>query len=151
MSLPPFQSLVEEHGDGVQRFLVSLVGPHDAADCWQETMLSALGAYPSLRHGDNLRGWLFTIAHRKAVDCARGRTPGSHREPSEGVVAAPEPADDGLWEAVRRLPDKQRTAVACRYVLDLPYREIGAVVGCTESAARQNVRAGLRTLREEIG
>lgn len=149
MSLPPFQSLVDEHGDGVRRFLVSMVGPHDAADCWQETMLSALTAYPSLRHRDNLRGWLFTIAHHKAVDCARRRVPADGREPDR-PVPGPEPDDDGLWDAVRRLPDKQRAAVTCRYVLDLPYREIGVVVGCTEGAARQNVRAGLRTLREEI-
>ena len=36
-------------------------------------MIAALRAYPSLRHGDNLGGWLFTIAHRKVIDAARAR------------------------------------------------------------------------------
>jgi RNA polymerase sigma factor (sigma-70 family) len=153
VQLPPFQVLLDQHGPGVHRFLVSVVGPVDAADCFQETMLAALRSYPSLRHADNLRGWLYTIAYNKATDLHRDRA----RLPIP-VEAAPEhPAfdrpvdgDGGLWDAVDRLPVKQRAAVTCRYVLDLPYREVGAVVGCSEAAARQNVRAGLRALRKEV-
>jgi DNA-directed RNA polymerase specialized sigma24 family protein len=48
---------------------------------------------------------------------------------------------------VRALPPKQRTAVVQRYLLDRPYAEVAEVIGCTEAAARQNVRAGLRSLR----
>ena len=53
------------------------VGRGDAEDCFQETFLAALRAYPKLRDGGNLRGWLLTIAHRKAIDHhrARGRRP----------------------------------------------------------------------------
>src|SRR4051812_50167081 len=36
-------------------------------------MLSALRAYPTLTHSDNLGGWLYTIAHRKVIDMARAR------------------------------------------------------------------------------
>ena len=72
MTLPPFQTLLDEHADDLYRFLVASVGPHDGADCFQETIVAALRAYPELRHAENLRGWLFTIAHRKVVDHARG-------------------------------------------------------------------------------
>ena len=58
--------------------------------------------------------------------------------------------DGELWEAVCRLPDKQRGAVALRYLGDLPYADIGVVLGCSEAAARQNVRAGLAALRQEV-
>jgi DNA-directed RNA polymerase specialized sigma24 family protein len=51
---------------------------------------------------------------------------------------------------VRHLPPKQRGAVALRYLADLPYLEIGAALGCSEAAARQNVRAGLAALRREV-
>jgi RNA polymerase sigma factor (sigma-70 family) len=71
--LPPFQSLIDSHGRDVHRFLIANVGPVDADDCWQETWLSALRAYPSLQDATNLRAWLFTIAHRKAIDHARAR------------------------------------------------------------------------------
>ena len=51
---------------------------------------------------------------------------------------------------VAPLPDKQRGAIALRYLGDLPYADIGAVLGCSEAVARQNVRAGLAVLRQEV-
>src|SRR6478609_7708042 len=71
--LPPFQRFLEEHRDAVWRFLVASVGAHDADDCFQETFVSALRAYPRLRPDSNLRGWVLTIAHRKALDVHRAR------------------------------------------------------------------------------
>ena len=47
------------------------IGPDLAEDCLQETFISALRAYPRLRHGENLRAWLYTIAHHKATDAVR--------------------------------------------------------------------------------
>jgi DNA-directed RNA polymerase specialized sigma24 family protein len=40
--------------------------------------------------------------------------------------------------------------VVARHVLDLPYRDVGALVGCSEAAARQNVREALKKLQEEF-
>jgi DNA-directed RNA polymerase specialized sigma24 family protein len=40
--------------------------------------------------------------------------------------------------------------VTHRFVLDLAYAEIGARMGTSEEAARQNVSAGLRRLRREV-
>jgi RNA polymerase sigma factor (sigma-70 family) len=155
VTLPPFHTLLDEHAADLHRFLVASVGPHDGADCFQETVISALRAYPDLRHADNLRGWLFTIAHRKVVDHARrvGRTAVPVADPPEVVVDADDLRLDGdaaLLAAVRELPPKQRTAVVQRYLLDRPYAEVAAVVGCSEDAARQNVRAGLQRLRQEL-
>jgi len=151
--LPPFERLVDAHARELHRFLVGLIGPVDAEDCLQETFMSALRAYPRLRHGDNLRAWLFTIAQRKATDAARRRV----RRPTaelDGVEpaapAAAEPPDDALWANVRSLPSKQRLAIVHRFVLDLPYAEIGVRMGTSEVAARQNVSAGLRRLRAEV-
>jgi DNA-directed RNA polymerase specialized sigma24 family protein len=60
------------------------------------------------------------------------------------------PVDDEpeLWEAVRELPPKQRTAVFCRTVLGMPYPELARLLESSEDAARRNVFEGLRTLRE---
>jgi RNA polymerase sigma factor (sigma-70 family) len=114
--------------------------------------MSALRAYPRLRNADHLRAWLYTIAQRKATDLARRRS----RRPTQtldGVdpmaASAPEP-EDGLWAQVARLPAKQRAAVIQRFALDLAYADIGARMGTSEEAARQNVRAGLIRLRREV-
>lgn len=148
--LPPFQRLVDDHGEEVFRLLVVTAGPQDADDCWQDTFLAALRSYPTIRSGSNLRAWLFTIAHNKAMDTHRART--RHAVP---VGAVPEqghepgePPVPELWRAVEGLPTKQREAVLRRYVSDLPYADIGVAMGTTPEAARRNVLEGVRKLRE---
>jgi RNA polymerase sigma factor (sigma-70 family) len=157
VKLPPFQALLDEHRVEVYRFCVATAGRSEADDCFQETWIAALRAYPKLRRADNLRAWLLRIAHNKAMDLhrSRGRRPvpvESVPEPPAGAAALGHAAvaDDepGLWAAVRRLPPKQRTAVFCRTVLGMPYDELARLLESSEDAARRNVFEGLRTLRE---
>jgi RNA polymerase sigma factor (sigma-70 family) len=150
--LPPFQKLIDAHGRDVHRLLVALVGRGDADDCYQETWLAALRAYPRLRDSSNLRSWLLTIAHRKAIDQlrTRRRVPALVGEiPESGSQTVAEPADEALWARVRELPEKQRTALALRYVVDASYTEISALMRTSEDAARRNVHEGLKRLRTE--
>jgi RNA polymerase sigma factor (sigma-70 family) len=152
--LPPFQTLLDAHGRDVHRFLVASVGRIDADDCYQETWLAALRAYPKLRDASNLRSWIFTVAHRKVIDHVRARrrvaVPVGDVPEHAAVVEAPEPAgDEDLWSRVRELPPKQRTAVALRYVTDAGYEEIAAVMGTSQDAARRNVHEALKRLRTE--
>lgn len=150
-ALPPFQAFLDEHRAAVYRFLVALVGRQEADDCFQDTFLSALRAYPRLRDESNLRAWVMQIAHRKAVDAhrSRRRRPDPVGDVPDGPAAEEQNRDPKLWGLVRALPSKQREAVVLRFVGDLPYREIGRIVGASEAAARQSVRLGLRKLREE--
>ena len=158
MKLPPFQALLDEHRVDVYRYCVATAGRSEADDCFQETWIAALRGYPKLRRADNLRAWLLRIAHNKAMDLhrSRGRRPvpvetvpepaaGATDPPGEGALPDEEPE---LWEAVRGLPPKQRTAVFCRTVLGMPYEELARLLESSEDAARRNVFEGLKTLRE---
>jgi RNA polymerase sigma factor (sigma-70 family) len=149
--LPPFQILLDEHSADVMAVLRGAVGRTDAEDCFQETFLSALRAYPNLNDSGNLRGWLLTIAYRKAVDHhrANGRRPVPVAEVAEAAVTDPEPRD-GIWDAVGSLPPKQRAAVALRYACDLPHAEIAAALGCSPEAARRSLHEGIKRLRKEL-
>jgi RNA polymerase sigma factor (sigma-70 family) len=154
MPLPPFQVAVDEHRDALARFLAAWVGPQDAEDALQETLISALRAYPRLRTGSNVRAWMLTIARNKAMDShrARVRQPVPVGEPYDVPDPSAGPgdgADEDLWSAVRELPPKQRAAVVLRYVNDLSHREIAAVLECSEAAARRSLHEGLTKLREE--
>src|SRR5438067_12168063 len=120
VGLPPFQRLLEDMAGDVHRFLVATAGPNDADDCFQETFLSAMRAYPRLRPDSNLRGWVLTIAHRKALDHHRARARGDQLpgELPETPVHDAEPGEDPLWEQVRALPARQRQALTLRYAAD---------------------------------
>lgn len=152
VSLPPFQALLDAHGREVHRFLVATVGRPDADDCYQETWLAALRAYPRLRDARNLRGWIFTVAHRKALDHIRAgrrrRTVPVADVPATAVPAAADGHPE-LWAQVRELPPKQRTAIAMRFILDWGHAEIARAMNTSEEAARRNVHEGLKRLRSE--
>jgi RNA polymerase sigma factor (sigma-70 family) len=154
MDLPPFQVLIDRYARDVHRFLIANVGSSDADDCYQETWIAALRGYPQLQHANNLRGWLLTIAARKAIDVhrSRGRAAVAVGELPEIPCnrVADETAGD-VWEAVGALPPKQRAAVVLRFMLDAEYGTVAAAMGTSEAAARRNVHEGLRRLREEYG
>jgi RNA polymerase sigma factor (sigma-70 family) len=158
--LPPFQRFLDTHRDAVWRFLVSTVGPSEADDCFQETFIAALRAYPRLRADSNLRAWVLTIAHRKSLDAHRARArralaladiAGAQDGGAAQRDARPSAPDETLWQAVDELPARQRSAVVLRYVADLPHRDIAAAIGCSEPAARRSLHEGLMKLRKVVG
>ena len=146
---PPFQVLLDQHSDEVWRALRAMVGVQAAEDCFQDTFLAALRAYPRLRPDSSPRAWLLTIAHNKAIDhlrrAARERTP-----EIDAAGVDPAPADQAIWQAVAALPPRQRAAVALRFIGDLSHREIAAAIGCSEAASRRSLHDGLATLRRTL-
>src|SRR5439155_138989 len=155
VTLPAFQVLIDEHRDDVYRFLRASVGTHDADDCFQETFIAALRAYPRLRADSNLRGWLFTIAHHKALDSHRARN--RHAVPVEVLPeTVGEPLLNGgepeLWKAVGALP----VAATSRGLIRIAYNaNETAEIALEELARRVSPRvleapAALDDIRREL-
>jgi RNA polymerase sigma factor (sigma-70 family) len=144
----PFEEVVAEHGPMVLRVCRAVLGPADAEDAWSETFLAALKAYPELPADANVQAWLVTIAHRKAIDVTRAQ---ARRPLPVGEIPDRPGRTDAwtgdLWDALAKLPDKQRTAVAYHYLAGLPYREIAEITGGTADAARRAAADGVKTLR----
>ena len=150
MTARPFEEIVAEHGPVVIRVCRAMLGPHDGEDAWSETFLAALRAYPGLRPDSNVRGWLLTIAHHKAIDLIRrrDRAPRPTAElPDLSTWDEVPDADPALRQALDALPPKQRGAVVYRYLADLPYAEIGELLGSSETAARRSAADGVAKLR----
>jgi len=142
---------MQEQRGPVYRLLLAMVGPHGADDCFQETFLSALRAYPRLPAGSNVRGWVMTIATRKAFDHLRGQKRRAVPVSELPEVPVTDPESNGepeLWNAVRSLPPRQRAAVVHRYVFDMTYEDVGRALGCSEEAARANAYEGRRRLKK---
>ena len=147
----PFESVVEEHGARVLRVCRALLGQVDADDAWSETFLAALTAYPQLRPDSDIRAWLVTIAHRKAIDVIRARSrnalpvgevperPSPHGNPGEHDVE--------LWRAVAALPERQRLSIAYHYLAGLPHRQTAEIIGGSVESVRRASADGIAALR----
>jgi len=142
----PFEQVVAEHGPTVLRICRAVLGPVDADDAWSETFLAALKAYPELDPEANVEAWLVTIGHRKAIDVKRAEV-----RRAVPVEAIPEKSATGdlhdSWEAMKKLPAKQRQTVAYHYLAGFPHREVAKIVGGSEAAARRAAADGIATLR----
>jgi RNA polymerase sigma factor (sigma-70 family) len=145
----PFETVVADHGPTVLRVCRAVVGPVDADDAWSETFLAAMRAYPQLPADANVEAWLVTIAHRKAIDVtrARARRAVPAGDLPETAAGPPPERDDDLADALARLPDKQKQAVAYHYLAGLPYADVAAVLGGSADAARRAAADGIATLR----
>lgn len=147
----PFERIVCAHGETVLRVCRFVLGAHDAEDAWSDTFLAALRAYPQLPDDANVQAWLVTIAHRKAVDVIRARqrgaVPVAALPDRPSVIGVPGANDDGLTEAVKALPPKQRQVIAYHYLVGLPYAEVAEILGGTTAAARRAAADGIATLR----
>ena len=159
-SLPPFQRFLDTYRGEVWRLICASVPRSEADDCFQETFIAALRAYPRLRRDSDLRAWVLTIAHRKTLDAHRARArralPVADVSEHEARTAAraEQPGgalrDEELWSAVGTLPERQRSAVVLRFLADLPHRDIASAIGCSEEAARRSLHEGLQKLREAV-
>ena len=89
---------------------------------------------------------MFTIAARVALDEHRRRRPDG--EPPDRAAAEVEPAWAELAaDLTDGLPPTERAAVVLRYGYDMAYADIGALLGSSETAARQATSSGVRRLR----
>ena len=113
VSQPPFQRFLDAHREDVWRFLVASVGRDD--DCFQETFLSAMRAYPTMRP-DNPRAWVLTI-DLEGLDYFRARKrramPVGDDLPDVAAPPDPEPRDDGVWARVDALPPSSAARCCC--------------------------------------
>jgi RNA polymerase sigma-70 factor (ECF subfamily) len=130
-----------------------------AQDAAQDALINAVRALHRFRGEASFRTWLLRIALNAARTIARRQM--RRREvpldevqeraadeiDAASVVAMHDEAERAA-RVLAQLPEKQRMAVTLRVTQGLSYQEIGAVLDCTEGAARVNYHLGVKRLRE---
>jgi RNA polymerase sigma-70 factor (ECF subfamily) len=132
-------------------YLAERLAPGDGDDVVQDALTRAWrrwGTYDAAR--GTPRTWLLAIVSDQS---RRARL---RRRPTVELVdvAAPEGRRDddlALEAALRRLPRRQRLAVALHYFVGLPVAECAAVMGCAEGTVKSTLFDARRRLREELG
>ncbi len=56
-----------------------------------------------------------------------------------------------LWQALQRLPARQRAAIVLRYYLDLPEAEVARLLGVPPGTVKSWTHRGLARLRDRLG
>lgn len=151
----------ELHGASLGRLCMALLGSQsDAEEVVQETLLAAHRAMSTYRADGTVRAWLFGIARRQ---CARhlerrGRPARAAHLQLVTDDEAAGPADEmaarrrarALRDALAKLRPTEREALVLRYQADLSFREIAALCGIDEAAARKRASRGLERMRALI-
>jgi RNA polymerase sigma-70 factor (ECF subfamily) len=136
----------------------------DAEDVVVETFVRLFQARERLRADTNLSAWLFTTLSNLCHNRHRWRT--RHQELSLEVAqqtaeppangASPDnalerdEAGQALRAAIDRLPHDQRTVVLLHHYEHLSYREIGAIVGCSERGVETRLYRARQQLKIDL-
>ena len=169
-----FGELVRRYGDSVLGYLVRMSGSRERAeDLFQETFKRVHEKSHTFR-GPQFKGWLFKIATRVALDGVRknkrmktislnqqtdcagqdgsefAATVASDNScnPSEQAVKAER--TEQVRQAVGSLPARQRATLVLAYYQQLSYREVAAVLGCSEGTVKTQMYRALKTLAQRL-
>jgi RNA polymerase sigma-70 factor (ECF subfamily) len=155
--------LVRRHHASAFRVALGVLREEDgAADATQDAFLKAFRALGNFRGDASFKTWLLTIVTNEARGLLRkrGRRKELDLEAAGPVVSSDESAEDALQNAqeaeriralLEELPEKQRRAVTLRVFEGMSFREVGALIGSSEGAARVNYHHGIRRIREMLG
>lgn len=121
-----------------------LLGEEAAA----EAFARALATWPRVRAMESPGGWVYSVALNELRRTWRRRRLERLSASRLQLEHVPPPSlpDDALWRAVSRLAPRARTAIALRYVADLPEAEIAAAM----NIARGTVAATLFAARKQL-
>lgn len=146
--------LYRAHLPGATRLAYLLTGDRAAAeDVAQEAFLRVASRLGALRDERAFGAYL----HRAVVNRVRNRArrltlERTHLRPApEPVVELPDVATrDRLWQALQRLPHRQRAALVLRFYLDLSEADTAARLGCRPGTVKSSVARGLAALRTDL-
>lgn len=145
---------MDRHGDAIYRLaLCRLQNLDDAEDVFQETFLKLFQEKnaPSWEE-ERIKAWLLRVAINKCNDIGR------HRRFHSCIALEdiPEFACSNsfryteLWDAVNRLPEKQRTIFHLYYSEGYKSLEIAAILKVPASTVRVNLNRARTQLRKEL-
>lgn len=153
-----FAVLVHRHAPMAVRTAALLGAGANTEDVVQEALVKAYKSLDRFRDDRPFRPWLLRIVANEAHNAHRSSVRRTAREqrllPPElldpaGVVEHREEKEQVL-AAVGRLPDKLRTTVTCRYLLELDEAETAVVLGVPRGTVKSRLSRGLARLRTEL-
>jgi len=154
---PPaeFEAFVQEIRPELHRYCARMIGSVvDAEDVVQEALAKAYASLPTTSVA-NMRGWLFRIAHNKAIDHLR-RVSNQRLEHLDeyALLADPDPPLDErelvalAFSVFLKLAPQQRSCVILKDVMGYSLADISELLDATVPAIKAALHRGRARLRE---
>lgn len=156
-------SLYEEYYDRIVRYIyVRIDDQSEAENLGGDVFLRALQSLDSFRgQGEQMRAWLFKIAHNLVVDHLRKMSKRKNVSINEMSIPDGNPSVedvvetklqiDQLSKALKQLTPAQREVIGLRFFAELSSAEAGKILGKSSGAVREMQRAAMETLRTQMG
>jgi RNA polymerase sigma-70 factor (sigma-E family) len=129
----------------------------EAEELAQEAMVRTFAAWSRVRHKQPAAYARKVLLNRHRSLLRRAVVEARHalvsRPQAETTRYQPDFSGDDLllWQALRRLPARQRAALVLRYYLDLPEAEVARQLGVPAGTVKSLVHRGLARLRDRLG
>jgi RNA polymerase sigma-70 factor, ECF subfamily len=152
------QSRILELLPKLRRFARSLTrNPHDADDLLQGALERALTHLEQWQPDTRLDSWLYTIVRHAWIDELRSRARRERTADDAGQIeAVADPRGDAsgtlsVQQAMERLPEDQRLAVALVLIEGLPYKEAAQIIGVPMGTLTSRLARGRKALQQMLG
>jgi len=153
--------LYEEYYDRIVRYIfVRINDQSEAQNLGGDVFLRALQSLDSYRgRQEQMRAWLFKIAHNLVVDHLRKMS--KRKDISINEVGIPAGLNieevvetklevERLSRALKQLTPLQREVIGLRFFAGLSSAEVGKILGKSSGAVREMQRAAVETLRKQM-
>ena len=155
MTTVEFNRCVDEHSDGLYRFILKNIKDEDEArDVVQDSFEKMWNNHKNI-DASKSKSYLFTTGYHTMIDHIRRRKQTvDYSEVSEEKLFHSTHYSDVkkvLNEAVNLLPAQQKAVVTLRDFEGYSYKEIGEIVGLSESQVKVYIYRARIFLKEYIG
>lgn len=150
-SEPDVSRILQLYGDMLYRTAYLLLGnPHDVQDVLQEVLLRYMEKAPVFLSQNHEKAWFLRVASNCCKDCLRFRKRHSYieLEPLQELLPAPE--NRQFMQELYALPTKYKTVLILFYFEGYSAKEIGKIIGLSESAVKKRLQRAREALKLEI-
>lgn len=150
-----YNRCVDQHADHLYRFILGQLRHEENARDVVQNAFEILWKKHAEVDAAKAKSYLFSVAYHNMIDFIRKH---KRMQYTEDIAPDAKTTDsvytglsDVLQQGLSRLPEKQRTVLMLRDYEGYSYREIGEIVGLSESAVKVYIFRARKAMQQYVG
>ncbi|RLC45887.1 MAG: hypothetical protein DRH57_07165 [Candidatus Cloacimonadota bacterium] len=175
LSKQKFEEIVEQYAKQILNYIYKLsirISREDAEDLTQQVFISLYHHKDRIDHTRNIKSYIFTIAHNKAINFLNSRNYNKSRltlsldnhhsdkhlqlrytlkdKDTPEILFQKEKRNTTILKLLDELPIKQKTAIILQHYHNFNYKEIAEYMNITKSAVESLIFRAKEKLRKKL-